>query len=456
MLLHKDAILDRLARIGNVAQFVGLRPGPNGLEQSYNRILGHEPNVAFPSYQDAIAALIASSAERSVNVRSYVPADPRSREFVYGIKSLDEAIATVRRLAATGLHLLVNETIDIHDGGVSGVVQGDLVEFAPDDTPRCVEKPGVVSLPFDQAVTLLTNVYGFTPDLRSAPGERSEFSIHPAERGWLGSHTLLWEHESQVPGDMAAAQRWPNKFSRMIGDKTYGLLIAHGLGLPVPRTLVINRRLAPFTFGTPTGSCEIWTRTCPVEPHPGLFTTVKGWTDPFALLAKEDPDGQVIASVLRQDAVPASHSGAAIVGSTGTLLIEGRHGEGDRLMLGIELPEDLPSNVTNDVHAVFDMLRRTLGPVRFEWVHDGTKVWVVQLHCGATESSATAIVPGEAETWTDFRIEDGLDSLRTLLTGLPAGGGVTVIGEMGLTSHVADLLRRAGLPARFPPRSAAV
>lgn len=80
--------------------------------------------------------------------RRYHPNSPRSREFVYGLKLRDDVISTLNRLAYSDLHLIVNETIDVHDGGVSGVIQGDVVELAPDDTPRCVEKPGVASLSF--------------------------------------------------------------------------------------------------------------------------------------------------------------------------------------------------------------------------------------------------------------------------------------------------------------------
>src|SRR5262249_21798426 len=44
---------------------------------------------------------------------------------------------------------------------------------------------------------------------------------------------------------------------------------------------------------------------------PGRFTTVRGWTDPFALVEAEDPRSE-IASVLVQDSVDARYSGAAI------------------------------------------------------------------------------------------------------------------------------------------------
>lgn len=450
MRLQKDEILDRLANTGNVAQFVAFRPETDGLRETFNRILGRAPNKPHANVNDAIEDLLEASCDGSVNVRSYTPEDPRSREFVYGLSSVATVIETIGRLADQGLHLIVNETIDVSDGGVSGVIQNDTIEFSPDDTPRCVEKPGIVSLPFADGLALLTSVYGVTPELKANSGERTEFSIHPKIRGWRGSHTLLWEHETDVLAMPTEAKlRWPNHFSRLLGDKAFGLLIANRLGLPVPRTFVFSRRIAPFIFGRPTGSAEVWIRTCPKEPQPGLYTTAKGWRDPFALLANEDPCGTTIASVLRQDAIRASYSGAAIVGADNILRIEGRKGEGDRLMLGIVPPEALPNEVVSAVNGVFTKLSAVLGVVRFEWVYDGKIAWIVQVHLGGTESTETTIVPGEAKTWKEFRVEDGIDKLRVLLINLPDNVGIILVGEVGLTSHVADVVRRAGAPARL-------
>jgi hypothetical protein len=322
-----------------------------------------------------------------------LPNDPRSREFVYGLDKVDSAVAVVQRLTTEGLHTIVNETIDVSDGGVSGVVQGNTIEFAPDDTPRCVEKPGVASLPFQHGLELLRTVYRLEPDLHASEDERTEFSIHPKPRGWRHSHTVVWEHETGISPAGSPAIDWPNRFSRMIGDKAFGLLIADRLGIAVPRTLVIGRRVAPFEFGQATGSAEVWIRTCPYEPYPGLYTTMKGWTDPFTLLRAEDPDGEVVASVLRQDAVSGGHSGGAIVGADGSLIIEGRRGAGDRLMLGLDRPEPLPTFVTEEVAAVHRRLSATLGPVRLEWVHDDRRAWVVQLQLGATETTAQYLYP---------------------------------------------------------------
>jgi hypothetical protein len=64
------------------------------------------------------------------------------------------------------------------------------------------------------------------------------------------------------PADPVAQRRrltWPNRFSRLLGDKAFGLLVADLHGLPVPATTVVGRRVAPFRFGRPpavaSGGC---------------------------------------------------------------------------------------------------------------------------------------------------------------------------------------------------------
>jgi hypothetical protein len=448
--IRKDCSLDALAEHGNVAQFVSFEPLPDGnLRQVYCRLAGYEPNHRFPSPDSALAALLAEAAEGTINIRSYQPDGPRSREFVYRISDLADAIATARRLASAGLHVIANETIDVADGGVSGVAQGNVVEFAPDDTPRCVEKPGVASLPRGMAISILSKVYGFSPELGEANEARLEFSIHPRPRGWRSSHSVAWEYERASGESPEPALQWPNRFSRHIGDKAFGLLVAEETGLPVPRTTVFARRIAPFTFGRPTGSREVWIRTAPIEPEPGRYTTRKGWVDPFQIMAVEDPDGTAIASILCQAAVPARYSGAAIVASSGDLVIEGLPGEGDVFMLGQALRQPLPRSITNDIMDVYRRLETALGPVKFEWVHDGETLWVVQLHRGRTESTEAVLVPGEASVWVPFEASRGLSALRVALAALPPEAGITMIGEVGLTSHLADLVRKVGRPARI-------
>jgi hypothetical protein len=49
----------------------------------------------------------------------------------FGIGNFSEALSEVKRLISSDLFVIANETIDIKDGGVSGDVQGGIIEFAP-------------------------------------------------------------------------------------------------------------------------------------------------------------------------------------------------------------------------------------------------------------------------------------------------------------------------------------
>ena len=110
----------------------------------------------------------------------------------------------------------MNETIDVKDGGVSGVViRGNtdgIIEFAPEDIPRCVElksileKGAVASLPAGIGSDMLGKAYWFNPELLRDANTRTEFSIHPWKRGFLGGHTIYWQ-VSPV-GDVVAQPSW--------------------------------------------------------------------------------------------------------------------------------------------------------------------------------------------------------------------------------------------------------
>src|SRR5438094_4610313 len=115
----KDTILDNLAQLANVAQFVSFAPGsePRIRHVQMTAIDGLELN----SIEEAVEALMRRSVERSVNVRSFHPEQPKAHEFVYGLTGLEAVVTNVRRLAGQGLYTIVNETVDVNDGGVSGV-----------------------------------------------------------------------------------------------------------------------------------------------------------------------------------------------------------------------------------------------------------------------------------------------------------------------------------------------
>lgn len=446
--LIKDAVLDKVSNVANVAQFVSLAPD---LRQRYARIHNYEPNHRFESVESAARALLESSPDNSVNVRSFTPENPKSREFIYGLVRVDDAVAAVRRLASNGLYVIVNETVNVNDGGVSGVALGEVLEVAPGDTPRCVEKEGTASFSREMGLRLLEKVYHFRPSLDFAPDLRVEFSIHPLRRGFRHDHTIIWELEQVGPTHSSAETRWPNKFSRFIGDKAFGLLIADMLDLPVPATTVFARHLPPFAFGKQTGTEETWIRTCPVVQDPGHYTTQRGWCDPFKLMNDEDPEGTRIASVLAQEGIDAAFSGSLIVQADGEVMVEGTRGYGDKFMLGQVELDVLPETTLDGVHQLYEEAAKRLGPVRMEWVHDKNGVtWVAQLHRGQTTSQGSVIHKGEAISYHRFEVSKGIDDLRKLIAEIQGRGeGVILVGHVGVTSHLGDLLRKAEIPSRI-------
>jgi hypothetical protein len=212
---------------------------------------------------------------------------------------------------------------------------------------------------------------------------------------------------------------------------------------------VVGRRVAPFSFGRPTGGGERWLRTCPAEPVPGRFPTQRGWRDPFALLAAEDPSGTELAAVLAQEGVPARWSGAAIPDAGGGLLVEGVPGAGEDFMLARAAPGPLPGEVLDDVRRLGAEAAAALGPVRFEWCHDGRQAWVLQLHQATTAATRTTIHPGTPARWRRFDPALGLERLRDLVASVGDDEGIELTAAVGVTSHAGDLLRRAAIPSRL-------
>lgn len=449
--LVKDRILDRLAESANVAQFVSFSADPEP-RQRFSRILGYSPNHRFRSYREAIAALFEKAPEGRVNIRTYQPSSPKGRDFRAAVADLEQVVAEVLGFARRGLYTIVNEMVDIDDGGVSGVAESEVVEFAPGATPRGVDQPEtrVMALPREIALEILSRVYHFRPALDFGREHRVEFSVHPCPRGYRQEHTIVWEI-ARTGARLATPQAlWPNDFSRLLGDKAFGLLLADTLGFPVPATTVIPRSLAPFGFGRPTGSAEFWIRTCPREPVPGAFTTSRGWSDPYKLLAREDPSGTHIASILSQEGVPAQFSGALATTATGEVTIQGVPGPGDRFMQGQQAPHSLPREVETAVRKLQDRLYALLGPVTVEWAYDGAIAWVLQLRREVSESRGQIVYPGEPSRWRRFRVERGLEALRDLVDQTTATGvGVVLVGNVGITSHMGETLRRARIPSRI-------
>lgn len=440
----KDEVLDYISASFNVAQFASF--APFDLKPRYSRIYGFQPNHQGVCLEDTLQALIDNSLEKSVNVRTFKPGFMKGNPFYYGIKTVSDVIELLKKSAADGFYTIVNETIDIHDGGVSGVVMNDIIEFSPNDTPKCVEKEGVCSLPRNIGINILQTVYGFTPNLNFREDLRVEFSIHPKRRGFQKSHTIIWEVEQGVDHQTDFDINWPNNFSRFIGDKAFGLLVANEFGASVPKSTLLARNVTPFSFGKETGLSEIWFRTCPMEKTAGKFPTYFGWSDPFRLMA--DDELLPVASILSQQSVDAVYSGATVP-SKKELVVEGVLGFGDDFMIGKASPVKIPANVISEINNIYLELKNQLGEINFEWVYDGTKVWLVQLSKSTILSSSKVIYPGKVNYYIQFNVDNNLEDLRNLIKTLSPDTGIELIGKIGITSHFGDVLRNAHIPSRL-------
>ncbi len=451
----KDEMLDRIAlQGGNVAQFASF--APNGTPR-FARIRRIAESWRFADVEKAADAILRTGAPY-VNIRSFLSDKPDGNPFVMGRQGFEtpqKIAAKAHELLTQGFYLIVNEEIDVNDGGFSGVLLGNTAEFATRDVPRCVEKPGCAALPRQAMLDLARIMYGCRVNIPYDRSYRVEFSVHPSRVGYHRQHQIIWQFEkTEHGGDIPEPKpHWPNRISVDMGDKAYGLLMAHLYKLRVPRTLVIARAIPPFAFGEETGSPETcWRRTCPRIQQPGLFTTKHGQIDPFALMHAEDPDGTKIAAMIFQDDVEAVYSGAAATDAVGHVIIEGKAGNGDDFMIGVRGPDaNLPEYVRDAVRGVWERACSLFGPVCLEWCYDksGT-LWIVQFHVGQSASIGDIIYPGEPNRFEIFEVRRGLPELRLLIARAEQEGfGVVLKGGVGITSHFGDVLRRNRIPSRL-------
>ncbi len=442
----KDEVLDYISSQFNVAQFASYSPGE--LTPRFSRIYGYEPNCHANSIEETLGLLIQNSQEGTINVRTFKPGVLKGNPFYYGIETISEAYELLKKSASEGYYTIVNETIDINDGGVSGVIMNDVLEFSPKDTPQCVERPGICSLQRTIGLNILEQVYGFRPQLDFQRDYRVEFSIHPKRRGFRKEHTIIWEVEQAEERETDFETIWPNNFSRFIGDKVFGLLVANELEVKVPKAIVVSRNVAPFSFGRSTGLSEIWFRTCPAQKTPGKYPTFYGWADPFEVLNDEELLTNV-PSILSQHSVDALFSGAAVPSQKG-LLIEGVEGFGDDFMVGKDSPVKLSGLLTEKIKEIYNQLSDKIGKVNFEWVYDGEDVWIVQLSKSTILSNSKTIYPGKVEHYIEFDVKEGLEALRTLVNSIDSSKvGIELIGKIGITSHFGDVLRNAHIPSKL-------
>ena len=90
-----------------------------------------------------------------------------------------------------------------------------------------------------------------------------------------------------------------------------------------------------------------------------------------------------------------------------------------------------------------------IGSLRAEWVFDGDQVWLLQLQQESALSLGMIIVTGEVEREIDFH-SSGIGGLREIVDLIGTQSvGIRLVGNVGMKSHIADILRRHRIPSRI-------
>jgi hypothetical protein len=180
----------------------------------------------------------------------------------------------------------------------------------------------------------------------------------------------------------------------------------------------------------------------------GVLYTILNPFKEFTVLTIEDPKGTRVPSVLIQNEVTAKYSGALLTDANGEPIIEGVPGRGDLLMVGTLAPVKLPTDLSRKLRDLHCRMHEDFGSIRREWVYDGDRVWILQLQQEAPKSAGSVIVDGNHEV--TFRTDAGLEELRALTQRLyGTDASIRLVGNIGITSHMADILRRANVPSRL-------
>lgn len=463
--MNKSEILNNLSLEGrNVAQFISLNE-----KDKVEFVHIRDRETQSDRLEPLIKELIEKAFSKCVNIRTFKEGSTKSNNFHFAKTNVKEIISIINEEISQGFFVIVNENIDTHDGGVSGVILNGRIEFSPQDTPRCVEKEGVCSLPLNIGNKMLKSIYDI--DVASYldsigvdhRNTRVEFSIHPIKQGVHQERVIIWELEKvEEQEEINKIHTFPNRFSKFLGEKAYGLVLAEALGIKIPKSIIISKEVSPFILGENIEGSEKWLRTAPRIKMGGYFETIKGYENVFSFLQTEEEKmegGDNLGSIISQDGVNALYSGACLVNKD-KIIIEGTNGEGDKFMVGEhdnDLPQRIKDIVTNYINSL-SQLRKLLKSFTFEWVYDGEEVWLVQLNQNTIESTSTSIVPfvvGEIDDWIEFDVQDGLESLRTIIDTLGHPDidngkqtiGIKVLGDVGITSHIGDVLRANKIPS---------
>lgn len=465
-MLLKDDVLQKKVKNGlNVAKFISFAPGENlsirhCCINSYE--LSEEQKKLTP---EQLVKLLFEEAEKLVSVRTFKIGQESGNPVFFDQNNLDIVLDIVNKHTKMGYYVIVNEGLHFINSEVSGVMFGSLIEFAPAQSPRCVEKKGATCvLPVKLGLNILKRIYQILTLDKFNPHQRVEFSIYPYKCGVYSQNTIIWEvsefdeNDPNIPVEIPKII-WPNPFSRVLGDKVFGLLVCNFMNYLVPKTIVLNKYFIPFTFGTSIkdNGIEYWCRSCPGERLPGQLPSVNKNFNVFDLMRQAEKlveKESYIPSLIVQEGVKSIYSGSVITTRDGEIVIEGVKGRGDEFMLGNKVSEFLPSDVIKLVEATSQSIidhSFISNEIEFEWVYDGKHLWIVQLSVGKNMVSRSIVVEGAVNEYLKFDPSKSASALTDLAEVIrkakEINAGISIIGNVGRTSHIVHLLIKEQIPS---------
>ncbi len=437
-------MLSRLAAEANVAQFVSFGPG-HDLPQRHSCLRGHPPGHRFATAEEAVGALLALAPAGSVNVRSFLAGAPKGGPFSYGLTRRDDVLAVLRARAADGLHTIANETVDVARrrrlrgrAGRAGRVRprghAPFGRAARHRRPR--PRPGHGAC--------CATVYGFTPDLDGRPGERVEFSLHPLVAGVRQTHTIVWERERVDP--VRLTHRLSLAQPVQPPARGQGLRPA-GRRPPRPPRPGHHRRRAA---GRPVPLRPPHRERRALDPHLPGRAGAGQVPDPAGLAGSLRPPGRrgPVGDGHRRRARPGGRPGP-VVGGRPPRQRRRAAGRGRR-------------RVRRGLHARPAGPGPAPGPGRSTTSGGSGPGPPPPSARSASSGPTTAPTPGwSSSTWprrprpappstrgrrpagAASTRPSGLEHLRQLIATVAPDEGIELTGDVGVTSHAGDLLRRA-------------
>ena len=301
-MLLKDKVLADIVkkRSGNIARFVSFAPDGK-VGQSF--IAQGHPSK--PKNEAEAAEQLMLAGATSVNIRSFFKDKPDGNPFEIGLSDPRKVREIAAGFREQGMHVIINENLSLGNGSISGVLSpGNLAEFSANDSPRCVEKPGTCSMSKEMLRKFIETVYGRPFEVPFPRHYRVEFSQYPSPVGYLNDYTIIWQAEKTKNRkyQQSAIPVWPNKVSQRLGDKAFGLVMAHIAGERVPYVTINSRYFPLIKFGRHTNSpFPLIIRTAPVVPLPGKWITTPEPFDEFAYIPEIDPEHKNLGSMIYQE-----------------------------------------------------------------------------------------------------------------------------------------------------------